>query len=267
MASSFRATGRKIVAIGRNYADHAKELNNKIPTEPFFFLKPTTSYLDNGGTIEIPKGVQVHFEGELLPRGGGGPCDPLPLSLLTTRADLNFMTTMILRPCTLVELGLVIGKGGRDISQADALSHIGGYALAIDMTARNMQEKVKKAGLPWSAAKGFDTFNPVSSFVPLSAVPDAQNLRLLLLTNGKTRQDGNTSGMIFRIPKLIEHISSIMTLEDGDLILTGTPAGVGETKPGDDVYARLEVPGKEPQLLAELKLKVARREKGYTFAA
>ncbi|CAO1628171.1 unnamed protein product [Parajaminaea phylloscopi] len=227
MASTFRTTGRKIVAIGRNFADHAKELNNKVPTEPFFFLKPTSSYLDNGGTIEIPKGVVAHFE---------------------------------------VELGVVIGKGGRDISQEQANEHIGGYALAIDMTARNMQDKVKKAGLPWSAAKGFDTFNPVSAFIPPSAIPDPHNVRLVLETNGQVRQDGNTSDMIFRIPRLIEHVSSIMTLEEGDLLLTGTPAGVGETKAGDDVYAKLEVAGKEPKLLAELKLKVAQREKGYVFS-
>lgn len=128
-----------------------------------------------------------------------------------------------------------------------------------------MQDKVKKAGLPWSAVKGFDTFNPISSFVPASAIPDPHNVRLVLQTNGQTRQDGITSDMIFRIPRLIEHVSSIMALEEGDLLLTGTPSGVGETKPGDDIYAKMEVPGKEPKLLAELKLKVAQRQKGYEF--
>ncbi|EKM55237.1 uncharacterized protein PHACADRAFT_208754 [Phanerochaete carnosa HHB-10118-sp] len=125
-AAAFLRQGKKIVAIGRNYADHVKELNNAIPKEPFFFLKPTTSYLPS------------------------------------------------------VELGLVIGKHGRDITQADADSYIAGYALAVDMTARNLQDEVKKKGLPWSAVKGFDTFTPVSSFVPRSEVADAQNLNLSL---------------------------------------------------------------------------------------
>lgn len=120
-----------------------------------------------------------------------------------------------------VELGAVIGKTGRDIPAADAMSYVAGYALAIDMTARNMQEKVKKAGLPWSAAKGFDSFTPISAFLPLSEVKDPHNVRLWLKTNGKIRQDGNTKDMIFQLPRLIEHVSSIMTVEEGDLILTG----------------------------------------------
>lgn len=120
-----------------------------------------------------------------------------------------------------MELGAVIGKTGRDIPAADAMSYVAGYALAIDMTARNMQDKVKKAGLPWSAAKGFDTFTPVSSFLPASEVKDPHNVRLWLKTNGKMRQDGNTKDMIFQLPRLIEHVSSIMTVEEGDLILTG----------------------------------------------
>ncbi|CAD6976637.1 unnamed protein product, partial [Tilletia controversa] len=124
--TAFRTAGRKIVAIGRNFADHAKELNNAVPTEPFFFLKPTTAYIDSGGIVEIPKGVIVHHE---------------------------------------VELGVVIGREARDISRKDALRYVGGYALSIDMTARNLQDQAKGKGLPWSAAKGFDTFNPVGPFM------------------------------------------------------------------------------------------------------
>jgi acylpyruvate hydrolase len=182
MASTFRTTGRKIVAIGRNYADHAKELNNAIPKEPFFFLKPTTSYLDNGGTVEIPKGVDCHFE---------------------------------------VELGVVIGKRGRDIKAEDASKYIGGYALAIDLTARNLQDQVKKQGLPWSAVKGFDTFCPISKFIEPSRIPDPQNVRLWLKTDDKLRQDGNSKDMIFPVSRLLQHVSSIMTVEEGDLLLTG----------------------------------------------
>ncbi|UZJ51714.1 hypothetical protein CBS101457_001034 [Exobasidium rhododendri] len=224
MASSFRQNGRKIIAIGRNYADHAKELGNAVPKSPFFFLKPTTSYVDDGGVVEIPKGVDCHFE---------------------------------------VELGVVIGKTGRDISSADAEDYIGGYALAIDMTARNMQEAVKKKGLPWSAAKGFDTFNPISSFIGKSSIPDHSNVRLWLKTNDQIRQDGNTKDMIFDIPQLISHVSSIMTVEVGDLLLTGTPKGVGAVKAGDEIHAGLEVDGKG--LLAELRMKVKNREGGYEF--
>ncbi|KAG2031629.1 hypothetical protein BDR03DRAFT_94093 [Suillus americanus] len=128
-AAQFVRQGKKIVAIGRNYSEHIKELNNARTKEPFFFLKPTTSYLPTGGKVEIPRGVVAHHE---------------------------------------VELGLVIGKGGRDISQDAAESHIAGYALAVDMTARNMQDEVKKKGLPWSAVKGFDTFTPIGSFIPKS---------------------------------------------------------------------------------------------------
>ncbi|KAF7799615.1 hypothetical protein EIP86_010853 [Pleurotus ostreatoroseus] len=223
-AAAFRQQGKKIVAIGRNYADHVKELKNAIPKEPFFFLKPTSSYLPSGGKVEIPRGIIAHHE---------------------------------------VELGLVIGKRGRDISQADAYSHIAGYALAVDMTARNLQDEVKKKGLPWSAVKGFDTFTPISAFVPKSAVQDAQNLNLLLKINGSVKQDGNTSHMIFPIPRLIEHISSIMTLEEGDLVLTGTPSGIGPIADGDQIECSLSTPeGKE---LTNLSFGAVKRLGGYEY--
>ncbi|KAI0005942.1 hypothetical protein BJV74DRAFT_745149, partial [Russula compacta] len=206
MATSFVRSGKKIVAIGRNYADHVKELKNVLPKEPFFFLKPTSSYLPSGGIIEIPRGISAHHE---------------------------------------VELGLIIGKGGRDISETNAEEHIAGYSafsepsLAIDMTARNLQEEVKKKGLPWSAVKGFDTFTPIGSYIPKSKVADPHNLNLWLKINEQIKQNGNTSDMIFRIPRLIQHISSIMTLEEGDLVLTGTPAGVGPVVAGDKVECAL----------------------------
>ncbi|KAF8222488.1 hypothetical protein L208DRAFT_1426346 [Tricholoma matsutake] len=225
-AASFIQRGKKIVAIGRNFAAHAQELNNPPPKEPFFFLKPTTSYLPSGGKVEIPRGIVAHHE---------------------------------------VELGLVIGKGGRDITQADADSHVAGYALAVDMTARNLQDQVKKQGLPWSAAKGFDTFTPIGSFIPKTQVPDPYNLWLLLKINGIIKQDGTTADMIFRIPRLIEHISSIMTLEEGDLILTGTPSGVGPVMPGDNVECLLADTAKGE--LAKLDFTVAARHGGYRFQA
>ncbi|KIY46938.1 hypothetical protein FISHEDRAFT_75119 [Fistulina hepatica ATCC 64428] len=224
MASQFVKNGKKIVAIGRNYADHIKELKNAAPKEPFFFLKPTSSYVLSGGKVEIPQGIVAHHE---------------------------------------VELGLVIGKGGRDISQADAESHIAGYALAVDMTARNLQDQVKKRGLPWSAAKGFDTFTPIGSFIPKKTVADPHDLRLSLEINGNVKQDGSTGDMIFRIPRLIEHISSIMTLEEGDLILTGTPAGVGPLTAGDIVKCALSKSSGEK--IATLDFTAVTRQGGYSF--
>ncbi|KAG2150690.1 uncharacterized protein EDB93DRAFT_1240224 [Suillus bovinus] len=223
-AAQFVRQGKKIVAIGRNYSEHIKELNNAKTTEPFFFLKPTTSYLPTGGKVEIPRGIIAHYE---------------------------------------VELGLVIGKGGRDISQDAAESHIAGYALAVDMTARNMQDEVKKKGLPWSAVKGFDTFTPIGSFIPKSSISDPHDLTLSLKINGAVKQNGTTGDMIFRIPRLIEHISSIMTLEEGDLILTGTPSGVGPVNPGDSVECALADP--TGNVLAELEFTAELRGGGYQF--
>ncbi|KAG6330422.1 hypothetical protein ID866_8666 [Astraeus odoratus] len=227
IAAQFLRQGKKIVAIGRNYSEHIKELGNTAPKEPFFFLKPTTSYISSGGSIEIPRGVIPHHE---------------------------------------VELGLVIGKGGREISQGAAESHIAGYALAIDMTARNMQEEVKKKGLPWK-------------FIPKSAVSDPHDLRLLLTVNGVTKQKGTTGDMIFRIPRLIEHISSIMALEvtwltcpsglqltrfqEGDLILTGTPSGVGPVAPGDKIECTLADPS--GNVLDAINFTAILRNSGYQF--
>ncbi|KAI0957680.1 hypothetical protein AcW1_005990 [Taiwanofungus camphoratus] len=209
---------------GRNYSEHIKELSNDTPREPMFFLKPTTSYLPSGGDVQIPQGVTAHYE---------------------------------------VELGIVIGKTGRDVSQADAESYVAGYALAVDMTARNMQDEVKKKRHPWSAVKGFDTFTPISSYIPKSSVSDPHNLNLTLKVNGVTKQDGNTSNMIFPLPRIIEHVSSIMTLEEGDLILTGTPSGVGPIVPGDRVECALaDSAGKQ---LATLSFGAVQRRGGYHF--
>ncbi|KAJ7772936.1 hypothetical protein DFH07DRAFT_866117 [Mycena maculata] len=216
--------GAQIVAIGRNYAEHIKELNNTAPKEPFFFLKPTTSYVPSGGKVEIPRGIIAHHE---------------------------------------VELGVVIGKGGRDIPQADAESYVAGYALAVDMTARNLQDQVKKRGLPWSAAKGFDSFTPIGAFIPKEKIADPYSLGLSLKINGAFKQNGTTADMIFKIPRLIEHISSIMTLEEGDLVLTGTPSGVGPVSPGDTVECML-ADGKGAEL-ATLDFVAVAREGGYHF--
>jgi len=228
MLAQFLKHGRKIVAIGRNYLDHVKELNNAVPKEPFFFLKPTSSYLPSqaqGAKLRIPRGVLAHHE---------------------------------------VELGLVIGTPGRDIPQENAVNHIAGYTLAVDMTARNVQDVAKSKGLPWSAAKGMDTFTPIGGFIPKDAVVDHHNLQLSLKVNGKVKQNGCTSDMMFKIPALIEHVSSIMTLETGDVILTGTPSGVGPVEPGDKVDCSLKdnATGVE---LAKLEFEAVERVGRYEF--
>ncbi|KAK6146184.1 hypothetical protein DH2020_020053 [Rehmannia glutinosa] len=203
------SVGTKIIAVGRNYAAHAKELGNAVPKEPVLFLKPTSSYLENGGKIEVPE----------------------PLEALDHE----------------VELAVVIGRRGRDVPEATAMDYVGGYALALDMTAREIQSTAKfltylilcqkSAGLPWSVAKGQDTFTPISSILPTSMLPDPHNVELWLKVDGEIRQKGSTSDMIFKIPFLISHISSIFTLLEGDVILTGTPQGVGPVKIGQKIDA------------------------------
>ncbi|KAF5391445.1 hypothetical protein D9757_002077 [Collybiopsis confluens] len=137
ITQDFVKHGKKIVAIGRNYDAHIKELGNPPNAEPWFFLKPTTSYLPNGGTILIPKGVNLHHE---------------------------------------IELGVVIGKEGKDIPRENWEQYVAGYALGIDLTARNFQQYVKAKSLPWTSAKGFDTFCPISDFVPKDKIPDPMNV-------------------------------------------------------------------------------------------
>ncbi|XP_071693594.1 oxaloacetate tautomerase FAHD1, mitochondrial [Rutidosis leptorrhynchoides] len=193
------SVGTKIVAVGRNYAAHAKELGNAVPKEPVLFMKPTSSYLENGGTIEVPPALE----------------------------SLDHE----------VELAVVISKKARDVPESTAMDYIGGYALALDMTAREIQASAKSAGLPWTVAKGQDTFTPISSLLSLSMVPDPHSLELWLKVDGEIRQKGSTEDMIFKIPFLISHISSMMTLLEGDVILTGTPKGVGPVKVGQKIEA------------------------------
>lgn len=196
----------KFLCIGRNYAAHIKELKNTTPQQPFFFLKPSSSVLKpNGGPFLVPKGVVVHHE---------------------------------------VELAVVLSKTLKnlpaDFSHQQALDSIEGYALAIDMTARNVQDEAKKKGLPWSIGKGFDTFLPLSPFIPKSEVSDPYELELSLKINDVVKQQDKTNLMLFPIHKILSHMSSIMTLEKGDVILTGTPKGVGEIHPGDHILAELK---------------------------
>ena len=138
-----------------------------------------------------------------------------------------------------VELGVVVSKLGRKIPEASAMSHVGGYILALDMTARNLQDQAKRKGHPWSVAKGYDTFCPVSDLVESDKVnPD--NTRLWLKVDGEMKQDGNTRDMVFSVPMLISYISGIYTLEPGDVILTGTPQGVGPVEDGQVIACGLD---------------------------
>ncbi|KAF5513877.1 putative hydrolase [Colletotrichum fructicola] len=228
-AASFKKAG-KVVCIGRNYADHVKELNNTRPKQPFFFLKPTSSILLPGaGPVLRPKGVDMHFE---------------------------------------VELALILGKQVKDLKPDDykgALAAIEAYAVSIDMTARNAQNEAKKKGLPWDIAKGFDTFLPMSDVIAKSAIADPHDVELFLKVNNETKQDASTNLMLFQIPRILSDISKVMTLNQGDIVLTGTPAGVGPAVPGDVIRAGIRVGGKE---LAEGKIEVAVEESpsSYVFA-
>ncbi|MBL7980124.1 MAG: fumarylacetoacetate hydrolase family protein [Bacteroidetes Order II. Incertae sedis bacterium] len=191
----------KLICIGRNYAEHAKEMQSAVPTEPMIFLKPATSLVGSGGQIIIPaQSQEVHHE---------------------------------------VELVVALLKGGKNIPVGDAFAHVSGYAVGLDMTARDLQARAKKAGAPWSVAKGFDTFAPIGDFVAAHMVPDAQDLFISLKINGEVRQKGHTADMIFSVARLVAYASTIFTLEPGDLIYTGTPEGVGAIRKGDVLEAEI----------------------------
>lgn len=186
----------KIVCVGRNYAAHAAELGNEVPGEPLIFLKPSSSLIGPGEAIVIPSGVgRVDYEGEI---------------------------------------GVVIGRRARKVSEAEALEYVGAIVPVNDVTARDLQKKDSQ----WSRAKGFDTFCPVGEPVPLSQV-DLKGLEVVTRVNGEERQSAPVQQMVFSIPFLIQHISGIMTLEPGDLIATGTPEGIAPLSPGDRVEVEL----------------------------
>lgn len=190
-----------IYCIGRNYAEHAHELNNPVPGEPVIFIKPRSSVIhDKGSVILPPQSNDVHHE---------------------------------------VELVLAIGKTGKNISSDQAFSYVAGYGIGIDFTARDLQQAAKEKGLPWSVAKGFDTFSPIGAFVPISEADTDKPFTLELKVNGEVRQYGTTSDMLFPIPELISRLSRIFTLHEGDLIFTGTPKGVSRISKGDKIEAVL----------------------------
>ena len=192
----------KIICLGRNYRKHAEELGNVVPEKPIIFLKPPSSLIVEGEKILLPSQSQdVQHE---------------------------------------VELGVVIGKAGRYIPRAEAVGHILGYCIFLDITARDIQKEETKRGAPWALAKGFDTFAPVSQVVRREELAHPEDLAIRLWVNEEIRQDSNTRYMIFGIGEIIEYISSYMTLEAGDIIATGTPEGVGPVMKGDVVPAEIE---------------------------
>jgi len=192
----------KIICIGRNYVAHARELDNEVPTSPVFFMKPDSALVINNRPFFYPEfSNDVHHELEVVIR---------------------------------------INRLGRSIEEQFADRYYNEVALGVDFTARDLQAEQKKKGLPWEIAKGFDYSAPVSEFFPVEKFGDIHNLSFRLDLNGKTVQDGNTSLMIFSFEKIISYVSRFMTLKTGDLIYTGTPAGVGPVAINDRLEAYLE---------------------------
>ncbi len=192
----------KIICIGRNYVAHARELNNEVPDTPVFFMKPDSALVIANRPFFYPEfSKDVHYELEVVIR---------------------------------------INRLGRSIEEKYAHRYYNELALGIDFTARDLQAELKKKGLPWEIAKGFDYSAPISEFFPLDKYGDIHNLSFRLDVNGRTVQDGNTSLMIFSFEKIIAYVSRFMTLKTGDLIYTGTPAGVGPVAINDRLEAYLE---------------------------
>ena len=192
----------KIVALAKNYAEHAREMNMDVPERPIIFLKPPSALI--------------------------GPGEPIILPKMSKRVDHE------------VELGVIIGKRAKRVPREKAMDYVLGYTVFLDITARDLQAEAIEKGLPWSVCKGFDTFAPVGPRVVDKRELKVDNLELGLKVNGEVRQLGRTSGMLFKVPELIEYISSIMTLEPGDIIATGTPPGIGPLRHGDKVEAWVE---------------------------
>ncbi len=192
----------KIICIGRNYIDHAKELKNPVPERPVFFMKPDSALVIRNRPFFYPEfSSDVHHE---------------------------------------LELVIKIQRLGRSIPEKFASRYYSEVALGVDFTARDLQSEMKKKGLPWEIAKGFDYSAPVSDFVPISELGEPDKLGFRLDLNGKSVQEGNSSDMIFGFDQIISYVSQFMTLKTGDLIFTGTPAGVGPVQINDHLECYLQ---------------------------
>lgn len=192
----------KIIGIGRNYGEHARELNNAVPTEPIIFMKPDTALVKGNKPFFYPDfSSDVHHE---------------------------------------LEIVIKIGRVGKNIPESFASRYFDELTVGIDFTARDIQQRSKEKGLPWETAKAFDNSAPVGVFMPKDGFPDVHQINFGLLINDTKVQSGNTSGMIFSFEYLISYVSRFFTLQMGDLIFTGTPAGVGPVKVGDHLVADIE---------------------------
>jgi 2-keto-4-pentenoate hydratase/2-oxohepta-3-ene-1,7-dioic acid hydratase in catechol pathway len=192
----------KIICIGRNYAEHAKELNNTVPSKPVFFMKPDSALVTGNKPFFYPGfSKEVHHELEVVIR---------------------------------------IDRLGRSIEEEFAGRYFSEIGLGVDFTARDLQNEMKEKGLPWEIAKGFDYSAPISEFMPVKKFRDIHDLSFRLDLNGKTVQEGTTAWMIFSYEKIISYVSRFITLKTGDLIFTGTPAGVGPVAINDRLEAYLE---------------------------
>ncbi|HDY99610.1 MAG TPA: fumarylacetoacetate hydrolase family protein [Pseudomonas sabulinigri] len=195
----------KVVCVGRNYAEHARELNNPVPTEPLLFIKPATSVVPIGDKI----------------------------SLIQNRGPVHYET----------EIALLIGQRlSGEVSDGDAAAAVIGVGLALDLTLRELQDQLKAKAHPWERAKSFDGACPLSPFVPAAEAGELSELGMQLDINGECRQRGTAAEMITPILTLIKHIATQFTLLPGDVVITGTPAGVGVLQPGDRL--QLSIPGK-----------------------
>lgn len=203
----------KIICIGRNYLEHAKELNNPLPSEPVFFLKPDTALLIRNRPFYYPEfSDNIHYEAEIV---------------------------------------LKISKVGKYIDERFADTYYDEIGMGIDFTARDLQKKAKEKGLPWEKAKAFDFSAPLSDrFIPRKDLEDTGNISFTLLKNGEEVQKGNTANMIFSFRQIISYVSRFITLRTGDLIFTGTPEGVGPVKVGDVLEAYI---GSERMLMCEIR--------------
>ena len=194
---------RRIFCVGRNYAEHTREMGHDPDREPpFFFGKPPSEIAHDGEAIDFPPETQdLHYEGEMV---------------------------------------VALGSGGRDISQDDALGHVWGYGVGNDLTRRDVQGVAKKMGRPWDWGKGFDKSAVIGPITPVATSGHIDKGYVRSWVNGELRQDGDVAQMIWSVPEIISFISHSMRLAAGDLILTGTPAGVGKLEPGDEIRVSVE---------------------------
>jgi acylpyruvate hydrolase len=192
----------KIICIGRNYAEHAKELNNAIPTEPVFFMKPDTALLKDGEPFYYPDITKdLHHE---------------------------------------IEIVIKINKVGKHIEEQFAYKYYDEIGLGIDFTARDLQAECKANGLPWEKAKSFDNSAPIGKFISKDKLGDLSTIEFELKINGQSRQVGNTKDLLFSFDQIISYVSKYVTLKVGDLIYTGTPSGVGAVSIGDKLQGYIK---------------------------